>query len=115
MISTAGYIAFGLPFVDALYQTVTTVTTVGFREMGDFSDAERLFTIGVMVCGVGTALFTLGTVVEGVVEGHLSQSVKRRRMMREIDRMSGHVIVCGWGRVGKTVASTPRATAATSW
>jgi voltage-gated potassium channel len=103
-VSTAGYLAFGLPFVDALYQTVTTITTVGFREMGDFGDGERLWTIAVAVFGVGTALFTLGTVVESVVEGHLSESVKRRRMTREIDRMKGHVIVCGWGRVGKAVA-----------
>ena len=77
--------------------------------MGDFGDAERIWTIGVAVSGVGTALYTLGTVVEGVVEGHLSESVKRRRMTREIDRMSGHVIVCGWGRVGKTVADHARA------
>jgi len=71
--------------------------------MGEFGDGERLWTILVAVFGVGTALYTLGTVVENVVEGHLSESVKRRRMSREIDRMSGHVIVCGWGRVGKTV------------
>jgi voltage-gated potassium channel len=72
--------------------------------MGDFGDAERAWTIVVAVVGVGTALYTLSTIVEGVVEGHLSDSVKRRRMSRDIDRMSGHVIVCGWGRVGKAVA-----------
>lgn len=72
--------------------------------MGHFGDAERLWTIAVMVGGVGTALYALGTVVESVVEGHLTESVKRSRMSRQIERMSGHVIVCGWGRVGKTVA-----------
>ena len=104
VVGTAGYVAFGLSPVDALYQTVTTITTVGFREMGEFGDRERIWTMVVAVFGVGIALFTLGSVVESIVEGHLSNSVKRRRMTREIDRMSGHVIVCGWGRVGKAVA-----------
>jgi voltage-gated potassium channel len=101
---TAGYMAFGLAFVDALYQSITTVTTVGFRELGDFGTGEKLLTIAVIVLGVGTALYTGSALVEALVEGQLSESVRRRRMERRIADMDGHVIVCGWGRVGKTVA-----------
>jgi voltage-gated potassium channel len=101
---TIGYIAYGLSVVDAIYQTVTTVTTVGFREMGDFGTGEKVLTIAVIVLGVGTALYTFSAVVEAVVEGQVSETVRRRRMQRRIADMSDHVIVCGWGRVGKTVA-----------
>lgn len=101
---TVGYILFGIPFVEALYQTVTTVSTVGFREVRDFGTGERLLTIAVIVGGVGAALFTFSALVEALVEGRLSQSMQRRRMARQIAAMEGHIIVCGWGRVGKTVA-----------
>lgn len=101
---TSGYVAFGFSFVDALYQTMTTVSTVGFREVRDLGTGERLFTMGVIVLGVGSAFFTFSAVVEALVEGRLSESMERRRMARRIAGMSGHIIVCGWGRVGKTVA-----------
>lgn len=58
----------------------------------------------VIVLGVGTALYTFSAVVEALVEGRISESVRRRRMERRIADMHDHVIVCGWGRVGKTVA-----------
>lgn len=63
-----------------------------------------MFTIVVIVLGVGTALYTFSAFVEALVEGRLSESVRRRRMERKIADMQDHVIVCGWGRVGKTVA-----------
>ncbi len=53
IVGTAGYTAFGLSVLDALYQTVTTVTTVGFRELGDFGVPEQVFTMGLIVVGVG--------------------------------------------------------------
>lgn len=101
---TVGYVAFGLSFVDALYQTITTVSTVGFRELQVFGTGEKVLTIVVIVLGVGTALYTFSAVVEALVEGRVSESVRRRRMERKIAEMHDHVIVCGWGRVGKTVA-----------
>jgi voltage-gated potassium channel len=101
---TAGYVALGLSVGDAVYQTVLTVSTVGFREVGEFGTAERVLTMVVIVLGVGSALYTFSAVMEAVLEGQLSESVRRRRMQREIAKLSNHVIVCGWGRVGKTVA-----------
>lgn len=101
---TIGYRLFGLSWVDAAYQTLTTITTVGFRELGDFDTAEKLFTMAVIVTGVSTALYTLTLFMQMVVEGQLLEFVGRRRMDRKIADMRGHVIVCGWGRVGKAVA-----------
>jgi voltage-gated potassium channel len=104
MVGTAGYMAFGLSLVDALYQTITTVTTVGFRELGEFGAPEQLFTILLIVVGVGLVLYTFTLVVQVVVEGQLREIVGRRRMDRKIADMSGHVVLCGWGRVGRAVA-----------
>ena len=103
-VGTLGYWLLGLPPLDALYQTVTTITTVGFREVGDFGNAEKWFTILVIVVGVGTVLYTLTLIVELVVEGRLADFVGRRRMDRVIADMRDHVLVCGWGRVGRGVA-----------
>jgi voltage-gated potassium channel len=103
-IGTIGYRLFGMTWVDAAYQTVTTVTTVGFREVHPFGTAEKWFTMAVVVTGVSTALYTLTLMMQMVVEGQFREFVGRRRMDRKIADMRGHVIVCGWGRVGKAVA-----------
>ncbi len=99
-----GYLLLGFAPLDAVYQTVTTVTTVGFREVHPLTSTGKAFTIGVILVGVGTSLYTLGVLFEAMVEGHLTQHLEERRMAREITRMSGHVIVCGWGRVGHACA-----------
>jgi voltage-gated potassium channel len=101
---TVGYMAFGFPWLDALYQTVTTVATVGFREVQPLSSGGQAFTIVLILVGVGTALYTFTQGLEVVVEGHIAEVLGRRRMEREIGRMSGHVIVCGFGRVGRNLA-----------
>jgi voltage-gated potassium channel len=103
VIGTAGYLAFGFDPLDAIYQTVTTVTTVGFMEVRPLSDSERVFTIVLILVGVGTALYTLGALIEVLVGGELGGAFERRRMERRIDAMRGHVIICGWGRVGRRI------------
>lgn len=105
VLGTTGYMAFGLSFVDAVYQTVTTVTTVGFREVGDFGTGEQVFTIFLIVIGVGLVLYTFTLTVQVVVEGQLREIMGRRRMDRTIARMDQHVVLCGWGRVGRAVAA----------
>lgn len=104
IIATFGYWMFGLSLTDAAYQTVTTVTTVGFREMQDFNNLEQWFTIVVIITGVSTVLYTFTLAVQVVVEGQLRDFVGRRLMDREISKLAGHTVVCGWGRVGRAVA-----------
>ena len=65
---TIGYLALGFSLLDAVYQTVTTVTTVGFREVERFEVPEKVFTIALCIVGVGTALFTLSVTLEALVE-----------------------------------------------
>ncbi len=101
-----GYALFGLSPIDAMYMTITTITTVGYRELNgpDLSNAEKVFTMTIIVTGVSTALYTLTLAVQVIVEGQLREFVGRRRMDRKIASMREHVIVCGWGRVGRATA-----------
>ncbi len=104
-IGVVGYTMLGLDPLDALYQTVITISTVGYIEVGyDGDTAYRLFTVFMILAGVGTAFYTLGVLLETLVEGTLTDQLWRRRMERSIAAMSNHVIVCGWGRVGRTIA-----------
>jgi voltage-gated potassium channel len=102
---TVAYMILGLSFLDAVYQTITTISTVGFREYGEVDAAWQITTLVVILLGVGTALYALGVVLETLVEGRLTDRIELRRSARRIAAMQGHVIVCGWGRVGRTIAA----------
>lgn len=101
---TIGYIAFGLGVLDALFQTVITVSTVGFGEEQPFTAGEKVFTIILILLGVAMAAYTFGVALDTLVEGYLGGTFRRRRMEREIGAMRGHMILCGWGRVGRAIA-----------
>lgn len=102
---TVGYLLLGFSLLEALYQTVTTVATVGFREVHPLSSTGQVFTIVLILAGVGTALYAFSVLLEALVEGHLRTHLEDRRMTRDIERMSGHVIICGYGRVGRACAT----------
>jgi voltage-gated potassium channel len=102
---TIGYLLLGFSPMNALYQTVTTITTVGFAEVEPMSTRERLFTIVLILGGVGTALYILSSLVQAVVDGELAKVLGRQRLERRIARWSGHVIICGYGRVGRSIAA----------
>lgn len=102
---TVAYVLLGLSPLDALYQTVTTISTVGFREYGESDAAWKITTLVVILVGAGSALYTLGVFLETLVEGRLTDRLELRRTARRIAGMDGHVIVCGWGRVGRTIAA----------
>jgi len=101
---TVGYLIIGFDFLDAAYQTVSTVTTVGANSPHHLDTDGKAFTIVLILVGVGTALYAFSAVFELLLEGHVRDLMRRRRMERSIDRMDKHVIVCGWGRVGREVA-----------
>ena len=104
-IGTLGFWGFGFSPLDAFYQTITTVTTVGFTEVEPFGRGEKLFASFIILIGVGTVLYAFTVIMQLVVEGQLRDVVGRRRMERTIDKMHDHAIVCGWGRVGRAVAN----------
>lgn len=102
---TLGYTVIGLSPLNALYQTVTTVSTVGFRELFPQTASAKVFTIVLILTGVGTVLYAFGVVLEAVIEGDLFDVWGRRRMERTINELKNHVVVCGYGRVGRAVAA----------
>jgi len=90
-------------FVDALQQTVTTITTVGLGEVRPFDDSAKIFSVFLSIVGVSAGLFTLGAVFEEQLEDTLDR-YGRRRMDRRIAKLSRHVVLCGYGRVGIQIA-----------
>lgn len=108
-VGTCGYMAVeGMSFLDALFMTVTTISTVGYREVTELHTGGRIFTMLLIVFGVGSALYLLTAVAESLLEGHLRDFMGKAAMQRGIDQLNGHVVVCGFGRFGRVVAQELR-------
>ena len=104
-LGVLGYIRVeGWSFFDSLYQVVITLSTVGFQEVYPLSRNGRILTMLLIVSGVGSFAYLVGTFTQVLVEGRLQQFLGRRRMQKLIDGLSGHVIICGYGRIGSIVA-----------
>lgn len=109
LLGTLGYMALeGWPLLDALYMTVITLTTIGFGETRPLDAAGRIFTIGLIVVGFGVVAYGLTAVTEIVLTANLGAQLRRRRMLRELSKVKDHIIVCGFGRVGWTAATSLR-------
>ena len=103
VLGTVGYMLIErLSFVDALYTTIDMIATVG-NVVHPLSQTGRLFTIVVIVLGVGSLLYTFGVGMEYMIEGHFSEAIRRRFMENKIAALRNHIIVCGFGRVGSQV------------
>jgi len=90
--------------LDALYMVTITLATVGFREVHELSDAGRIITMGLIILGVGTVGYTVGQLIEMMVEGQIVGYRRMRNMEKMISELKGHYIICGFGRVGHQVA-----------
>ena len=101
----AGYMLIeGWSVWDAFYMTVITVTTAGYREIHPMSRAGEVFTAALLLVGVGTALYTFTLAATIVVEGGWRARMAARRIVRMIDHLDHHFIVCGFGRIGRVIA-----------
>jgi voltage-gated potassium channel len=105
---TIGYVVLDLGLLDAVYQTVITVFSVGFSERGEVTPSYQVFTVAVVLLGNGTVLFTLTMVIDALVEGRLSDEMRRRRMQQRLDTLHDHVVVCGLGQVGAALVDELR-------
>ncbi|HSD51431.1 MAG TPA: potassium channel protein [Candidatus Methylomirabilis sp.] len=101
---TTGFMAVeGWPFFDALYMTTITLSTVGFQEVHPLSTGGRLVAMALILGGTGSLLYGLSVVTAFIVEGELTGLLGKRRMEKALERLHGHVIVCGAGETGKHV------------
>jgi voltage-gated potassium channel len=104
VVGAIGYILIEhMSVLDAFYMSVITISTVGFQEVKPLSPAGRLFTIGLIVTGVGSAIYLFTVIGELVVEGRLREFLGKSAMTRKIHNLQQHVIVCGFGRFGRAV------------
>lgn len=103
-IGTIGFMLLeNLPFLDALYLTITTLTTVGYGDVYPRSFYGRIFDIFLMLTGVGMAFYTFTLFVSLAIEGQLQDFFGRQGMQRRIEALHNHIIVCGSGKVGMNV------------
>jgi voltage-gated potassium channel len=103
-VGTVGYHVFErMTVLEALYMTVITLSTVGFSEVRPLSPVGRLFTIGLIFCGVSTVAWALSIMVEAFVGEQMRYALWRRRMEHVIERLCHHYIICGHGRMGRQI------------
>lgn len=110
VVGTVGYrLIEKLSWLDAAYMTVITVATVGFGEIRPFTPAGRLFTMGLIIVGVGTGAWAATRAVEVMLGQTLWLSVQRRRMRQSLSQLRDHYVICGHGRLGTRIERDLRA------
>jgi voltage-gated potassium channel len=101
-IGVVGYMYFGDDtFINALYMTVITITTVGFGEVHPLSPSERLFTIFLILMSVVLLGYAVSILTEYIASGEFFEKMKFKKVQKKIESLSGHAVVCGYGRNGK--------------
>src|SRR5579884_1584779 len=102
---TAGYYLLDdrYTLLDALYMTVVTLTTVGYEEVHPLTPSGRIFTIVLLLVGVLTFFYAVTELVRVVINGEVQQVLGRRRMERSLAKLKNHMIICGYGRMGRHV------------
>jgi voltage-gated potassium channel len=104
LVGTAGYMYLeGAPFLDALYMTVITITTVGYGEIVPLHGPGRLFTMALLFAGFGVIMLAVGVLTQAAVEGSLTRVVERRRVQKQVDKLKNHFVLCGCGRIGRYI------------
>jgi voltage-gated potassium channel len=107
LIGVAGFMILeDYTFLQALYMTTLAITTVGFREVKTLSEQGQLFTVILLIISWASLAFILARLTQFVISGEVNQYFKTRKLMREIDKLKDHVIVCGFGRNGRQAART---------
>ena len=104
LFGTVAYMAIeGMSLVDAVYLTAVTISTVGYGDVVPVTPEGKLLTVSLIFLGVGVGLYWLSILAELVIEGRLRELLGRNAMHRELSKLDGHVIVCGYGRFGRAV------------
>ncbi|MEF3168210.1 MAG: NAD-binding protein [Deltaproteobacteria bacterium] len=107
VMGVVGYIALeGWGLVDAIFMTAISLTTTGYGEIHPLTPAGKIFTIFLLLFGVGLFVYAIGTLSEAVVEGHIEGYFKKRKMTKTIAALRNHFIVCGYGRIGRVIVET---------
>jgi voltage-gated potassium channel Kch len=113
ILATAAYMAVGWSFRDAIYMVIVTVYTVGYNEVRPINTpALNIITIGLIVLGCTGIIFLTGALVQFFTLNQINKTLGLKRMKTQIDDLKGHVVVCGFGRLGTMLAKSLRASSA---
>jgi len=105
LFGTAGYMLIeNFSFLEALYMTVITISTVGFAEVKPLSEAGRIFTIFLILVNLGLFTYFVTLLTRFFSDGEFSKLYKQIKMENSIKHLQQHVIICGFGRNGKESA-----------
>lgn len=91
-------------FLDALYMTINTIGTVGFREVHPLTQTGQIFTIFLIITGFGTFAFAISSLTSYVLTGEFREYYRITKNLNAIEELSGHTIICGYGRNGRQAA-----------
>jgi len=94
----------GWSFFDSLYMTVTTLTTVGYGEVHPLSPLGKAYNMALILAGMGVLFYIITSLARVVVEGEIAAALGKRKLLKQIKKLSGHYIICGFGRIGETIA-----------
>ena len=109
-LGTLGYrLIEGWTLRDSLFMTIITISTVGYNEVAPLSPPGEVFSMMLIILGVGSAGYTFSILTDYIVAGELRGALRRQRMARSLAKMNGHYIICGYGRVGQNVVDGLRA------
>ncbi|MBC7694941.1 MAG: potassium channel protein [Burkholderiales bacterium] len=105
VIGTIGYVLIdNYSWFDAFYMTVITVATVGYGEVAPLSHAGKLFTAFLIITSFGTFAYAVSSITKFVIDGEFNEFFKNRKLSATIDKLSDHIIICGYGRNGRQAA-----------
>src|SRR6188768_3841489 len=102
VVGTSGYMLIeGYRLLDAVYMTIITAASVGFREVNPLSDAGKIFTSLLIIMSLATLGYSISIITTYIIEGEFQTYFKHRKVKTEINKLDRHVIVCGYGRNGR--------------
>lgn len=106
LIATVGYVVAGWSWLDAIYMVTITIFGVGYGEVRPIEEPWlKFFTIGVIFAGCSSLIYVIGGIIQMLAEGEIETMLGVRTRSREIDQLSDHTIICGYGRVGQMLAA----------
>lgn len=104
LVAVVGYHSLGgYDWISAIWMVVITISTVGYGEQSSLTPGLKLFTVSVILLGISAAAYTFGGLFQLIMEGELDRAIGRKRMTRDLNNIRDHVIVCGYGRMGRSL------------